>query len=245
MTTHGATTAQPPPHATGAPPRRRRRGGPVLLGAIGAVVVALGGIAAAAAVGLLAVFGSAGALDSGEHPVSGTGAALVSDVSHIQNTRGVGPVTGWPSLRVTAHPAAVGDVFVGIAPADAVDRYLAGVATDRVTDLTLRPFRLTVAPRAGAAIAAKPADQGFWVATATSDAASGTPAELTWQVRDGDYRLVVMNADGASQVSARARVALHLPHAFAGSLALLGGALGVIVIGSGLVVVAAIGSRRI
>lgn len=42
--------------------------------------------------------------------------------------------------------------------------------------------------------------------------ASGTPnATLRWAVRDGDWTVLVMNADGSAGVTARADVAASLP----------------------------------
>jgi hypothetical protein len=236
MTTSTFRTARP------AADRSRQRG-PVLLGAVGAVLLVLGGIAAAAAIGLIAVFGTNGTLDSGRHRIAGTGTALVTDVSHLQNTRGVGVLTGWPRLHVTAEAPTKAGTFVGIGPAEAVDRYLSGAATDRVTDLRLRPFAITTAPHPGAPVASPPVAQRFWVASASSSSAADPVADLTWQVRDGDFRMVVMNADGASNVSSVARVQVTLPNAFPISLLVLVGSVLVFAVGSVLLVLAIRRSR--
>ena len=40
-------------------------------------------------------------------------------------------------------------VFVGVGPAEAVDRYLAGASVETVTDVEVRPFELTTTVREG------------------------------------------------------------------------------------------------
>jgi hypothetical protein len=236
MTTSTFPTSRPAADRT-----RQRR--PALLGAVGAVLLALGGIAAAAAIGLIAIFGTSGTLDSGRHRLASTGTALVTDVSHLQNTRGVGTLTGWPTLHVTAEAGTTRGVFVGIGPAEAVDRYLSGAATDQITDLRLHPFAVTTTPHPGAAVVAPPTAAGFWVASSSSTSDAGSEADLTWQVRDGDFRLVVMNADGGSNVSAVARAQVSLPDAFPISLLVLAGSVLVIAVGSVLLVLAIRRSR--
>jgi hypothetical protein len=86
------------------------------------------------------------------------------------------------------------ELFVGIASARSVERYLAGVAVKRIRDLgdatgtTLR----------GSTKPAPPASQRFWVASATGS----RDQTLRWQSAHGDWRVVVMNADGSRGVKA-------------------------------------------
>jgi hypothetical protein len=95
-----------------------------------------------------------------------------------------------------------------------------------VTDLEIDPFRLERKPRSGAAHPAPPRRQEFWVAQG-----SGPEATLDWKVRDGSYRLVLMNADASRAVRVSGDVALTLPHLSrvawvlvgAGVLAMMGG----------------------
>ena len=114
-------------------------------------------------------------------------------------------------LQVSATEAGGKPVFVGVARAADVDRYLAGVATDRVTDVDVLPFGIDRQRRAGRAAAfGTPGTQRFWVAHAGS-AEDGT-ARLDWKVRDGRYRVVVMNADGTPGVATRSELAVEVPH---------------------------------
>jgi hypothetical protein len=207
----------------------------------GAVLVVLGLLAAAAAIGLLAVFGTSGRLDTGPQGIATTGSAVVSDVARLQDTGRVGQVTGPPTLRLSAVPGpASAAVFIGIGPAADVDRYLAGVAVDEVTDLTLEPFRFSVQRHAGSAAAAPPGSQSFWVASAGSP----TTARLTWPVADGDYRLVVMNADGTTGVDTRTQLRLTLRHAFPIAVSVLAGSALVILAGAALLAHGLSGQRR-
>jgi hypothetical protein len=173
---------------------------------VAGAVLALGGLGAGAAGGLLlGVFGSDGEAASGWHRVSTPRTALVTGVSDIEDVSGVSTVVGDPSLRLAVRGP---EPFVGIGPAARVERYLASAPIDEITDFELDPFELKRKPRAGSGRPAAPADQGFWVAQGTGRA----QASLSWKVRDGEYRLVVMNADANRGVDVRMSAALELPH---------------------------------
>jgi hypothetical protein len=110
-------------------------------------------------------------------------------------------VPGWLEDELgTVKVTASGErpTFVGIGPADAVDPYLDGVSRSLVDDVDYRPFRADYVQEAGGAPAAPPGEQDFWVA-----ASSGSgPQTITWDVSQGDWSLVVMNADGSRGVLA-------------------------------------------
>jgi hypothetical protein len=63
-------------------------------------------------------------------------------------------------------------------------------------------------------------------------------------VQDGDYRLVVMSADGGAGLTSVAEVQLELPNAFPLSLSVLVGSGVVAALGAGLVTVAITRRRR-
>jgi hypothetical protein len=94
------------------------------------------------------------------------------------------------------------EVFVGIGPATAVERYLAGVPRDELRDLGDSQVRLG----AGRTPAA-PEGQGFWVASSTG---SGVQS-VRWKVREGSWRAVVMPADGGRGVEADLSVGATVP----------------------------------
>ncbi|MGY1809302.1 hypothetical protein ACI8AF_18205 [Blastococcus sp. SYSU D00669] len=215
-------TTLTPPRPTSSPStrvRRRSRG----LTTVGAVLTAVGLLAGTVAAAVLFAFGSGSRLDSGPQSFTTPTAALVTDSASMDDVRGIATVTGRPTVQVSSQTANPAGVFIGVGPADAVDAYLAGIAVDEVTDLSFDPFRLTVTARAGDATAAPPGQQDLWVASVTSS----SRAELTWPIQDGEYRLVVMNADGSPDVVTQTRVQIDLPRVFAVSLGVL--------IGSGLV----------
>jgi hypothetical protein len=97
-------------------------------------------------------------------------------------------------------------VFVGIARTRDVDSYLRGVDHAVVTDLDSAPFRADYREQPGRTVPAPPAQQRFWDASAHG---AGTQT-LTWDVRDGDWSVVVMNADGTPGVHADVRAGAKL-----------------------------------
>jgi hypothetical protein len=101
------------------------------------------------------------------------------------------------TVRLHASASGSAPVFIGIAPAQEVGDWLSNVAYDRVSDWGYGPAPLRAQRVAGTASARPPATAGFWVASATGQAAS-----LTWRSAPGDWAIVVMNAGGAPGVAA-------------------------------------------
>src|SRR4029077_20736013 len=89
-------------------------------------------------------------------------------------------------------------LFIGIGPEAAVARYLGSVAHASVQDIDFDPFRVKYPPIAGGAPQAPPTEQRFWAASASG---VGTQT-VTWKVREGDWSVVLMNADGSRGVAA-------------------------------------------
>jgi hypothetical protein len=110
-------------------------------------------------------------------------------------------------VRLRATPRTDKDVFVGIAPTRDAARYLRGIAHTRVTDLDYHPFHADYATSGGARRAAAPTTQRIWAAQAHGH---GTQT-LTWKVADGDWSVVVMNADGSPGVDAGVRAGANVP----------------------------------
>lgn len=215
------------------PVRRRPATRRVVLIVLSVLLMALGALAAISGGTLMALFGSGNTVNSGVQQVSTTTAALVSPVAAIQNTSGVQTVVGSIRLRVTVASTEPGrQIFIGIGPAAQVDRYLSQVAHDVATDVTLSPFRLTLAHSAGTGSASPPGSQPFWVAKA-----SGIRASLAWTVTDGSFRVVVMNADGNAPVRFSGQLALTVPHLFTIGIGLLAG--GIVVLLAGLLLLLA------
>jgi hypothetical protein len=141
----------------------------------------------------------------------------------------------WPSVlgdvRVRVTPVESGKpVFVGVAPAETAETYLAGVGHTTVTDLTADTATYLI--QQGAAPAAPPAETAIWVAQA-----SGTGTQtLVWPAQRGRWEVVVMNTDGSAGVAVRADVGAEVPALRGLEIGLLLG--GVVLLAGGVVLIA-------
>jgi hypothetical protein len=111
----------------------------------------------------------------------------------------VSKLPGWVderfgTVRVSATSPDGTPLFVGVAPTADVERYLQGVAHAQVSNF--EDARTT--PVAGDARPRDPAGEDFWAA---STAGAGTQA-LEWELAEGTWSVVLMNADGSRGVAA-------------------------------------------
>jgi hypothetical protein len=111
------------------------------------------------------------------------------------------------TIRVQVDPRADKPVFVGIAPTHDVRRYLRGTSHELVNDISYHPFDVDYDAQPGTSLPLAPAAQHFWAA---SDHGAG-PRTLTWDVEDGDWSVVVMNADGSRGVDAGVSAGADVP----------------------------------
>jgi hypothetical protein len=133
-----------------------------------------------------------------------------------------------PELRITAESSE--PLFIGIARTDEVERYLAGVSYDEVTDVRVDPVSLTTERHAGTLDPAVPTSQGIWAASVQGSGAQ----TLDWDAEGGDWSVVVMNADGSAGVDAEVRFGAHIPHlTWIGIGGVIGGSL-LVVLAAGL-----------
>ncbi len=108
------------------------------------------------------------------------------------------PDFGNLSTRVSATPVdATGEVFIGIATKDNVDRYLGGVRHDVISRLGGQPDEVAYSRIAGERMPEPPDTQSFWVAS-SSGAGEQT---ITWDVQAGQWAVVVMAADASPGVA--------------------------------------------
>ncbi len=100
-------------------------------------------------------------------------------------------------------------VFVGIGPTDEVDAYLEDVGHSVVVDFDTSGTGGTPVyeDASGGAPASEPAEALRWSAQSSG---SGTQ-DLNWTVEDGDWTVVVMNADGSPDVAVDMSVGAELP----------------------------------
>jgi hypothetical protein len=98
-------------------------------------------------------------------------------------------------------------VFVGIARTSDVEHYLAGVSHTTLADVDSSPFAASYDHHAGDRRPVAPADSRIWAA---SEHGSGKQT-LNWEIHDGDWSVVVMNADGSAGVDADVSTGAKVP----------------------------------
>jgi hypothetical protein len=179
---------------------------------VGAAVLAFAALLALG-VGAVSLWGNGqrdrdGFVNTDREPVSTTSYALTSDDVNID--------TGLPNwafdrhdysrVRLSAQSVDGKPVFVGVARTSDVDRYLGGVAHATVTDFESSPFRVSYDEHSGSKHPLIPAGSPIWTASTHGIGEQ----HLDWKVRDGNWTVVVMNADGSpgvhTEVSAGARL---------------------------------------
>ena len=198
----------------------------------GLVLTVTGGAFAIGGGAVLALTGGDGTVSSGSHHWDTRTAALVTEPGDIDD--GASAILGHPDVRLAVRGADE-RVFVGVGRAEDVDAYLAGARHETVTDFDVDPFHLTTSVQAGTAELTPPGEQDFWV----TQSEGARTARATWDVHDGSYRIVVMNADGSPDVHVDGSVAVHIPLLLgAGAIAAVGG-LGLVALGVGLTVAGA------
>jgi hypothetical protein len=138
-------------------------------------------------------------------------------------------------IRIRGESADEKTLFIGIGPQADVAKYLATVSHANVEDVDFDPFRVKYLPIAGGGPQGPPTEQRFWAASASG---VGTQT-LTWKVRDGDWSVVLMNADASRGVAADLDLGAKLSFLIWVAIGLLLG--GVLVVGgsTALIVLAA------
>src|SRR3954463_13013806 len=206
-------------------PAKAKRTGRIIGGGLPATV---GAVIALGAGGILALGGSDGTFSSGHRDVSTKTTALVSKPAKINGTQDVTNVLGHPSVRISADSVRPDrNLFIGVGPKAQVDRYLAGAPIDTVRDFSVEPWNLDKTARHGTAKPQPPATQSFWVAKS-----AGSTAAIDWKVRDGNWRVVVMNADGSRGVATQSQFEIEVPHL--ATLAIVMLLVGLVIVGGGI-----------
>ena len=194
-----------------------------IVGVLGALVVAAGGTA-------LWQTGSSdgGYISSGTHRFATTSHAIVTEGFKVDSD-----VPRWliGRARITASSTEGKPVFIGVARERDVDAYLANVGRSQIRNLEYGPFTVDYTNHAGTASPALPGSRSMWAAST-----SGTgEQELNWRIRSGAWRVVLMNADGSSGVSAEVKVGGTVDHALAVALGVTGGGLLILLFGAAVV----------
>src|SRR6266536_969423 len=195
-----------------APAQRRSRTGPIVL-------IVLWSIVGLLALGLLAGGGLVLWADQTQRDSDGY---FTSDAHHFASgtyaiTREGAKLTGIPSgvdisdfarIRIRATSSTAKPIFVGIGRKAAVRAYLAGVPHSKLRKFDVDPFVAKYERIDGTATPAPPASRKIWVATASG---SGT-ATLTWDVHEGNWSAVLMNADASRGVNANVDFGADIHH---------------------------------
>jgi hypothetical protein len=179
-----------------------------------------------AIVGLLALLGGGALLwadtaktdadgyySSSPHRFSTTGRALVAngleagtgDLSFLLDSGRIAQIRLTSASNDPSAP-----LFVGIGSEQDVAAYLRDVETAEIGDLDFDPFHVSYSTRSGSAAPTPPGGLGIWAATSTG---AGTET-LWWPTEEGDWSVVVMNADGSPNVDADIAVAGKAPLIF-------------------------------
>jgi hypothetical protein len=113
-------------------------------------------------------------------------------------------------VRLEAESRDGKPLFVGIARTTDVERYLSGVPHTTVDDVEAGPFESFDADytrHAGNRHPVSPEHAGIWAA---SNQGAGTQT-VDWKIEDGDWSVVVMNADGSLGVDADVSAGADIP----------------------------------
>jgi hypothetical protein len=182
----------------------------ILLGLVALALIAAGGAGVYARIAA----SDHGWITTGSHRYAADGRAIVSGSLDVDQ------IPDWlvAKVRVKASSANGKPIFVGVAKRAAVDRYLAGVAHSTLEDVNFDPFNPTYTQTDGRNVPARPAAEHFWVESKTG---AGTQS-VSWKLRSGHWRVVVMNADASSNVAADAKVGTWIRGALAIAISLLG-----------------------
>jgi hypothetical protein len=226
------TTPTPPAPATStAAPVSAQWGAGRVIAVIVASLAVLAGLAALAGGGTALVFDQTQRDASGylmtDSTAYSTGTyALVSD---SYRTGAAGDVlvarNMLGTVRIRSHSSA--PVFVGIARAAAVDSYLAGVRHEVATRFDARQidFRL----HDGGAPATPPTAKHFWAAQSLGTATQ----TLSWSPQSGNWRIVVMNANGSAGVRTDLALGARFPHLLWIGVGVVSGGALLLLLGSG------------
>jgi hypothetical protein len=198
-------------------------------------LLVFGSLAALIAVGLLAAGGFLLWIHQTKRDADGfyTTRTELSTPAYALSSEGFGiaDVEDWPfgegtfaTVRLkgeNADPAR--GVFIGIGPEVDVQRYLAGVGYDEVVDIDfggdLEDATVDYRRVPGAREPADPAAEDFWTASVVG---AGTQT-LDWDLEDGRWAIVVMNADASPGVELDMTLGAKVPFVLGLSIGLLAG----------------------
>lgn len=172
----------------------------VLLLVVGAVLLLGGGAASV-------LIGPDDTAQTGPHDLATRGVAVATAAEALHY---VGP-----TLHLTVARDDGGEVFVGVANEVDAQSYL-DVHEHLLVERVKLPWTVT-SDESGSGLepVAPPADQPWWIAQVSGDGAQ----ELVWQIPNGRYTIVALDADGEPGVDLDVTLGLELRGAFWTALA--------------------------
>jgi hypothetical protein len=153
----------------------------------------------------------------------------LGDADFIAQSNDLGKIT------VSAQSRDGKQVFVGIARTSDVERYLSNVPYTTVDDIDADPFRADYERHAGNRHPVSPEHAGIWQA---SSQGTGNQS-IDWEIDDGDYSVVVMNADGSLGVDADVTAGANIPFLDELGWSAIGSGAFALILGIGLIALAA------
>lgn len=164
--------------------------------------------------------------------------ALVSEEVDL----GSRPGEWFPSGRLATVRIEAGSdtapVFVGIGPENEVDAYLDDVAYSTVTNIGVDGDNITYRNIPGDATPAPPGEQGFWAVSAEG----ADTQTIEWDLEQGRWAVVVMNADASTGVTVDASAGAQTDLLIWVAIGLLAGGLILGVIAVAVIVAAVVSS---
>ena len=194
-------------------PRKRSSGARIVLlvGATVASVMAVGALG----LGALALWGESekderGYLSTASQSFAAGTHAIATEKLDIDldGAEELVDSTGLGEVRLDVDSQSGKPLFVGIARTDHVSSYLSAVSHAILTDVDYDPFKADYTRQAGERSPAAPGGERIWAASTQG----AGPQTLTWEIEDGDWSVVVMNADGSPGVRADISAGAKLPY---------------------------------
>jgi hypothetical protein len=110
-------------------------------------------------------------------------------------------------IKINAESRDQKPLFVGLARTSDVENYLAGVPHSIVTDVDASPFDADYERHSGNRHPVSPEHAGIWEAQVHGRGEQS----IDWEIEDGDWSIVVMNADGSLGVDADISAGANVP----------------------------------
>lgn len=189
------------------PTRKRPRIALVVVGLLAATLALTSAAVGAAALWAEGQKDADGFVSADSHRYSSGTNALVSGNLDLDGASWLVDEDQYGNVRLEVQSDAPEPVFVGIARTDDVEEYLADVPYSTVTDVEFGSLDASYENHAGDRRPSPPGNETFW-----DKSASGVGEQaIEWNVQDGDWSIVVMNADGSAGVDADVSAGARFP----------------------------------